>query len=145
MKGTEVILQRFNTLNASTLEQKLSTENVTLDDIAALGGEGDTVNTKALMYPITGGGFTDSVTIAWRRLDLAKLFMGIPIVIKDATVKQTRDLIPIINTMYGTAIDPTDIVQANLPINANNALIPLRAEEDSPYVTGSITLRLTKA
>lgn len=145
MNGLDVILQRFNKLNASTLEQSLSRDNVTLDDIAPLGGEGDAVNTKALMYPVVGGGFTDSVTIAWRRLSLTKLFMGIPIVIKDKTVKETRDLIPIINQMYGTDIDPLDIAQANLPVNATNALIPITAAEDSPYVTGSFTLRLTKA
>lgn len=145
MNGVEVILKRFSALNASTLDQPLNQENVTVNDIQALGGSDDVVNARALLYPIIGGGFTDSVSIAWRRIDLSKLFMGIPISIKDKTVVQTRDLIPIINRVYGTTIDPTDIFQAALPVTANNALIPLRATTTSPYVTGSFTLRLTKA
>lgn len=145
MNGVDVILQRFNTLNATTLEQKLTRENVTIDNIQPLGADVDAINTRGLLYPVTGGGFTESVYLAWRRLNLSKLFMGIPINITNKTVVQTRDLIPIINTMYGTSIDPTDIVQANLPVNATNALIPITAEPTSPYVTGSFTLRLTKA
>lgn len=143
MSATDTILVRFTAINPTTLRQPLSADNVALESIEVMGT--GIINTKATLRPLPNGGFTNSVTVGWRRLDLGKLFMAIPVVISDPTATTTRDLVSRLNEMYGTEITPTDILSAALPPNAANANVVMTANPTSVYLVGSFTLRFTKA
>lgn len=143
MTAINTILDRFTAINSSTLRQPLTTENVVLESIGVLSGQ--STNTKATLRPLPDGGFTQSITIGWRRLDLGKLFMGIPVMIRNPDVTTTRDLVPILNAMYGTELAREDILSASLPPNATNANVVMTADPASLYLVGSFTLRYTKA
>lgn len=143
MSATTAILERFTTVNSATLKQPLDTSNVVLESVGTLPGL--VINTKAVLRPLENGGFTNAITIGWRRLDLAKLFMAIPVVIRNPDAVTTRDLVPILNAMYGTEIDPLDILSASLPLKAVNANVVMTANPASLYLVGTFTLRFTKA
>jgi hypothetical protein len=143
MSSASIILDRFTALNPTTLRQPLTTDNVTIESLGPLNGP--SVNTQATLRPLDNGGFTQSVTIGWRRLDLGLLFMAIPVVLHDPTALTTRDLVPLLNAQYGTTLDPSDVLSASLPPNANKANVVITADPASLYVIGSFTLRFTKA
>ncbi len=145
MSGLAAILERFTEINQGTLAKPLNPENVSLENVGVLGSIANSINSKAELTPVVGSGFTDKVTIGWRRLRLDKLFMGLPVSIKDPNATTTRQLIPIINQMYGTTIATDDIVNVTLPAQANNASVTINASSTSLYVVGSFTLRFTKA
>ena len=145
MSGLVPILERFTQINQDTLAKPLKTENVGLVNVGVLGSVANAINSKAELTPVVGSGFTDAVTIGWRRLRLDKLFMGIPVFIKDPDATTTRQLIPLSNQMYGTTIAVEDVVNATLPAQANNATVTINASSTSLYVVGSFTLRFTKA
>jgi len=145
MSNLDTILARFTQLNATTLEKPLSVENVVLEAVKVLGADKDTINTQATLRPLPDSGFTDSILIGWRRIRLDRLFYAIPVVIRNPDAQTTRDLIPILNAMYGTTLTPTDVLSATLPPNAVNANVVMTANPASLYITGSFTLRFTKA
>lgn len=143
MTATTAILDRLTEINSATLKQPLDTTNVVIESVGTLPGT--VINTKGVLRPLPDGGFTGSITVGWRRLDLAKLFMAIPVVIHNPDAVTTRDLVPILNAMYGTEIDPVDILSASLPLKAANANVVMTANPASLYLVGSFTLRFTKA
>lgn len=145
MIALDTILSRFSDLNAATLEQPLSTENVVIESVTTMGVPAANPNTKATLRSVENGGFSGAISIGWRRLQLDRLFYAIPVIIKNPEALTTRDLVPIINAMYGTTLTPTDILSASLPPNAINANVVMTADPASLYVVGSFTLRFTKA
>lgn len=145
MNALQEILAGFNAANAQTLQTPLTVDNVDMDYVQVLGSSDNAINTQGTLSHETGKQFSGQVNVAWRRLQLEKLFMGISVSVKDPTVTTTRGLVGIINAMYGLDIPEDDIVDVGLPSAAVNAGVRIIARTDALYVTGQVTISFTKA
>jgi hypothetical protein len=145
MNALQEILAGFNAANATTLITPMTVDNVDMVYVQVLGSSDNAINTQGTIAHEGAEQFSGQVNIAWRRLQLEKLFMGISIVIKDPTATTTRQLVGIINAMYGTDIPEEDIVEVGLPSAAINAGVRITARDDALYVTGFITVSFTRA
>lgn len=145
MNATQLILSEINSSNVETLQLPLTTENVILGNVQILGSMENLVNTTCRVNPIVGKGFTSGVAIAWHRLRLDRLFYGIPVVIVDADALTTKQLVPLINAMYGTDIEPDDIVNASLPSTPSQSTVNITSASSSLRCCGSFALKFSRA
>lgn len=90
-------------------------------------------NTEIVLTAIPESGYEGTKTIYYNRIDLGRLFRDANRVAVDAEFANSTDALAQVNTKYGLAIDPSEIVA----INAMNFEVAIEITNSLVYLPGS--------
>lgn len=131
-------------INASNeLPRAITREMVTFSNIAPLAGDPEH-NTNGTMTGVPGQGYSGSITLSWRRIDLASIIDGTGLLADENLTAQ--DVIDRVNTNWETWLTLEDLEPFDPPDTTDGEFhdLVLIAKEDSLGWIGTVTLTLAQ-
>lgn len=140
----QVLIDQINTDNSTSLTDALISFG-----LPTAAQEGSAKNTELTVSAVPGSGYTGSVVVEYNRVSLAD-FVGSKVLdFQKGDADNLSDLIPEINALLGTNLQPDDYVDVALPTFTGTPNeehdVQLAAAADSLAYLNSITITVKGA
>lgn len=150
--GEQLVFDLLNAANPNQKHGPFATTNVTLGAPTPLSGHVSGNNSSLVVTGTVGAGYSGARTITYSRLDLTAVLLAKGVTgtlsFPNSSYKTSTDLLPLINTTYNMNLQPTDVVQENLPADDDVTGVvsyTLKASANCLTYTGQLGIALQPA